>query len=104
MERETKKIYEIIKNIIDLLNQNNAQDWGQYLEKLAQDFREVGTRQEAVRTILNIYKGGMGSFSDLVLHKDYKMLVSENNKLASLKHELYNACLEYCSKFKNEDV
>ena len=49
---------------------------------------------ELVRKILSIY-GGMGSFNDLIIQKDYKMLREENDKLRKLRHELSKACEPY---------
>lgn len=41
--------------------------------------------------ILHLY-GGMGSFSDLVLQQNGKMPIEENDKLKTLKKELYKIC------------
>lgn len=97
MERDSKSIQEIIKKIITLLRANDEQEWAEHLNQLALEYENSDTRTEAVRNVLNIYKGGMGSFTDLVLQRNFKMLVDENNQLAALKHELYNACLDYCA-------
>ena len=96
MERDSESIQVIIKKIIALLRENDKPEWVSHLVKLMQDFSSLDTRMHAVKNILNIYKGGMGSFTDLVLQKDYKMLVDENNQLANMKHSLYTACLSYC--------
>jgi len=41
------------------------------------------------RKIISIYSGA-GSFNDLVLYKDGKICIEENNKLALLRSGLYN--------------
>ncbi len=42
------------------------------------------------RSIMNTFKGGMGSFNDLVLHVDGKPLFNENDRLRALKSQLYD--------------
>lgn len=97
MERDCKSIQDVMKKTIILLLENDEKGWAEFLKKLMTEYVDLNTRDEAVKSILNIYKGGMGSFTDLVLQKNMKMLVEENELLASLKHELYNLCLTYCS-------
>ena len=98
MERNSEFIQEIMKNTIILLQENDESEWAAFLDALMNEYINLETRTEAVKKIINIYKGDMGSFSDLVLQKNLKMLVEENNQLAALKHELYNACLNYCDE------
>ena len=93
-----ESIQEIIGKIIILLEANDEHEWADYLEHLMHEYENSEAKVEAIKNILNIYKGGMGSFTDLVLQKDFKMLVDENNQLAALKHNLYNSCLNYCAK------
>lgn len=100
MERDCESIQAIIKQIIALLCENDEQEWAEYLNRIVHDLGNLDTRMSAIRNLSDIYKGGMGSFTDLVLQKNYKMLVEENNKLADLKHELYNVCLEYHTKYQ----
>ena len=100
MERNDKSIQEIIEKIVTLLQANDEKVWANYLKQLSFEYENLDKREKAIKKILKIYEGGMGSFSDLVLQRNYKMLVNENNQLAILKHELYNACLGYCSNNK----
>lgn len=95
MEGFDEKIKINIQNIINLLRQNNALDWAQVFEKNLHDFNAEQDKKAVARLIINIYKGGIGSFADLILQKDMKMLVEENDQLAVLKHELFNACVNY---------
>ena len=97
MERDSKSIRKIINKIIFLLEASDEQDWVNCFKKILREYDNPANQAKAAKQILNIYKGGMGSFMDLVLQKNFKMLVDENNQLANLKHELYNACLDYCS-------
>ena len=98
MERDNKSIQEIMEQMITLLETNDEQGWANHLKHFILEYKDPKMRIEAVKNILNIYKGGMGSFTDLVLQKNFKMLVDDNNQLAALKHDLYNSCLEYCTK------
>lgn len=49
--------------------------------------------REVRRKILSMY-GGMGSFNDLVFHKDGKPLGKENDELDVLRRELYKQITE----------
>lgn len=96
MERNRKSIQDLMEKTIILLSENDENEWAEFSKKLMAEYVDLNTRGDAVKSILNIYKGGMGSFTDLVSQKNMKMLVEENEWLASLKHELYNLCLSYC--------
>ena len=66
-------------------------------------------RDHAVENILNIYQGGMGSFADLMMCKNYKIpigvsiqkmenydsFVQENDIFNALRTELFDACDAY---------
>ena len=99
-----RNIEHLIERIIFLLKDNDCSDWISIFKELLHGCK---TRQEdeVVKKILSIY-GGMGSFNDLVLQKNYKKSMSEeeyeillegNDKLDKLRHELYNACKFYNS-------
>ena len=53
---------------------------------------DIGARKEVANKFIIIMRGGMGSFLDLVLHKNKKPLIHENNKLDELRHQLYDEC------------
>jgi hypothetical protein len=93
MERFDEKIRINIEKIIRLLRENNVLDWAQVFERFLRDFNTEQDKKVVIRSIVNVYKGGMGSFSDLVLQKNMKMLIEENNQLATLNDELFNDCL-----------
>ena len=84
-------IGEIIK-LLDHGDINYWQDYFKYQKKRLIDQDE--TRKEIVRDILQCFQGGMGSFSDLVLHKNEMALIEENNKLDDLKNNLFKLCTE----------
>lgn len=98
MERDSKSIQEIMKKIIFLLETNDEKEWANHLKYFMFEFSDPKRKIEVVKNILNIYRGGMSSFTDLVLQKECKMLIKENDQLADLKHELYNSCLEFCAR------
>lgn len=62
-------------------------------EKFLDKFSSSENQKDVVKEIIDIYKDGMGSFADLVLQKDMKMLIDKNEQLAKLKHDLFNLCL-----------
>lgn len=96
-----KSIEEIIRNIIILLKDNDEPEWAGLFGKIMFEYKNNEKRTDTIKNIINFYKGGMGSFADLVLQKNMKMLIEENDKLAALKHELYSMCLNYC---KNNNI
>jgi len=95
------KIKLIIENMILLLGDNNEVKWSMVFNEFLNKYTNADTRNVAVQEIINIYRGGMGSFTDLVLHKNAKMLIRENDQLAMLKDKLYETCIEYC---KNNEI
>jgi hypothetical protein len=82
-----------IEDIIELISRYNAR-WSaiftNYLKELNSDIE----LQYFARDILKLYKGGMGSFSDLVLQENGKMPIEENEKLNVYRKELYKICKE----------
>lgn len=86
------KIIEILADIHALLVKTGEKQWSLVIDKLIADRSAEPTNQDVINNILSIYKGGMGSFSDLVLHKDGKMLIEENDQLAQMKKNLYQIC------------
>jgi hypothetical protein len=55
--------------------------------------KRLSSGLKRIRIILNALKGlygGMGSFNDIVLHKNGIPLIQENDELDGLRHMLYN--------------
>lgn len=95
MERNSEQIFHtLVKDLISLLAGNDEANWASFFKQQQHKFFDINTRTSAIENILNCYKGGMGSFSDLVLHKNCEMLIEENDQLAELKNKLYNECLK----------
>ena len=81
---ETK---ETCKAIADLCQNSGSLDWAKTFYYFMDDV-EQGEWSVIKRKILKVY-GGMGSFNDLVLHKDNSPLGKENNELDKLRKKLY---------------
>lgn len=79
----------VLEEIIALLRENGAEDWTRSFEGahalLDQD-------PAAARSDIKSLFGGMGSFNDLVLHRNKQPLIEENRKLAAEKDKLYKLC------------
>lgn len=98
MESSRTNIIGMVERIILLIESQGPQLY----DGPVHFFREV-LKQLHVPYELELYKiaenirlvyGGMGSFSDLVLHKDGKPLQVENDELEKLKNELFNECMK----------
>ncbi len=94
MERSSKKIVDLIKKIIVLLEIGEEDYWIRYFHYILGKIDAEET-VDVIRTLSQVFKGGMGSFSDTVLHKNGVPLIKENNDLYDLKNQLFDACQEY---------
>ena len=109
IEDNSENIDQILKKTILLLEKHNELGWCLILRKLLHQYYDPRFRDEAVRSIINTYKGGMGSFVDLVLQRNYVLprgaplktmknyddFTQENDKFDALTTELYEACVEH---------
>jgi hypothetical protein len=80
---------EIKKTVIDIANvlsSNDEELWAKTFEKLGSELDF--DCESSIQSLKNLY-GGMGSFNDVVLHKDGIPLIRENDKLDDLRHTLY---------------
>lgn len=84
MKNEIKKTVIEITNI---LSSNNESSWAKIFEKLAS---ELDIDCESSIQLLKKLYGGMGSFNDVILHKNGMPLIQENDELDDLRHSLYN--------------
>lgn len=98
MESNSSKIEQVILEIIPLLEYSEEEYWLSYFKHMLQQLKSSSPSYEAIKSLSMIFKGGMGSFSDLVLHKDGVPLIEENNKLDGLKDDLYEFCEEILKK------
>lgn len=82
MKNEIKKtVIEIIK----ILSSNEEDSWEKIFEKLA---IELDIDYESSIYSLKKLYGGMGSFNDIVLHKNGMPLIRENDALDDLRYKL----------------
>lgn len=86
MNNHIKKIKLILIKISILLKEGNYPDWGNSFMKFSED---IETNFETVKNQILILYGGMGSFNDIVLHKNKKPLINENTILDNLRSQLY---------------
>ncbi len=91
MEHPRKKIESLIFQIILLLELGEENYWLKYFKYILTNLDSKNNQKEAVALLDQAFKGGMGSFSDVVLHKNGIPLIEENNKLEILKDELFDA-------------
>ena len=88
------KIAKISDDLIELLKANNEKHWSTVLQNIRNEYIncDLATRKKIASEFIIAMRGGMGSFLDLVLHKDRKPLIDENNRLDVLRHQLYEEC------------
>lgn len=86
------KIIAILNEIIILLELSEEDFWLSYFNNIKHRFLTESDETTICQSILKSFQGGMGSFNDLVLHKDGKPLIEENNKLDELKENLFDYC------------
>jgi hypothetical protein len=84
MKNEIKKT---VIHIVDILSSNDEYEWAKTFEKI--EFRLDSEYESSLNALKGLY-GGMGSFNDIVLHKNGIPLIQENDELDGLRHMLYN--------------
>lgn len=84
MKSEIKKT---VIDIVSILSNNDEHSRAKIFEKLGSELDVDYER--ALEALKGLY-GGMGSFNDIVLHKDGLPLIKENDELDNLRHILYN--------------
>jgi hypothetical protein len=80
-------VREYCVSIRELLIQTEEYNWVKLFNNFIEDIEH--NEENKYRNILKIY-GGMGSFNDLVLYKDGKPCIRENNELSQLRTALYS--------------
>ena len=87
------KIIILLKESIKLLSENNQKRWAEGLTSLMRHYIESDNKQEAASLIKKLY-GGAGTLNDVVLHKNKRPLIEENNQLERVLNELYEECVK----------
>jgi hypothetical protein len=92
--KKKDKIVNLLIPVIQLLARYEK-DWSEVMRGLLDNYVNLtysATKKEAALLIMKSMLGGMGSLSDLILYKDGKMLIEENDQLDDLLDELYVEC------------
>lgn len=84
-----QEIRTTLARMAELLRQAGIADWASSLESIKHEL--VVDERAALVKIISMY-GGMGSLSDLVLYKDGRVLVTENNEFDLLRSKLHALC------------
>ena len=80
------EIKKTLTNIFSVLRSNNENAWAKTFETLGSEL-DVDC-ETSIFALKKLY-GGMGSFNDIVLHKNGLPLRKENEELEDLSHRLY---------------
>lgn len=81
-----KEIKDIMSDIIEILSKNNEECWAEVFNR---HLIQIENDDEEGRYNVKKLYGGMGSFNDVVLHKDGLPVKDENEKLDALRKKLY---------------
>jgi hypothetical protein len=94
MKDTNDNLVGVLLKVIKLLEKHQL-DWAEVMKGLLNNYVNLaysGTKKEGAELIMESMLGGMGSLSDLVLYKDGKPLIEENEQLDALLDELYDEC------------
>jgi len=86
---ELMDINFLLARMVELLRFGGIDAWADSLERSRKKLTKNIELEK--NTILSMF-GGMGSLSDLVLYRDGKPLVKENNEFDELRKKLYAIC------------
>ncbi|WP_336707327.1 MULTISPECIES: DUF6966 domain-containing protein [unclassified Cedecea] len=84
---KTTLVVEKMERMATLLELGGYAEWSVSIFKLAKKY--VIDPDSTKHTFRNFY-GGMGSLNDLVLYRNGKILISENNELDQIRSDLFN--------------
>jgi len=84
---KTNLIIDKMQRMATLLELGGYPEWSSSIFKLAKKYEL--DRDDTKYIFLNFYSG-MGSLSDLVLYRNGKVLMSENDELDQLRRDLFN--------------
>ncbi|MDU4842434.1 MAG: hypothetical protein E6X49_15000 [Leclercia adecarboxylata] len=83
----TTLIVDKMQRMATLLELGGYAEWSASIFKLAKKYELDPDNTKHI--FLNFY-GGMGSLNDLVLYRNGKVLMDENDELAQLRRDLFN--------------
>jgi uncharacterized protein DUF6966 len=82
------KVKRVLDKVILLLEQTEELNWLKSFVYFRSSCSKENDLKNLANEIRRVY-AGMGSFSDLVLYRDGKMLINETSQLDSLRRELF---------------
>ncbi|MCS5709796.1 hypothetical protein CC99x_012890 [Candidatus Berkiella cookevillensis] len=98
MEPKSTQSQEMIHLVTEVMNtiecgyRGKENSWYKFFGTILERLNKPHSVDKIARDIISVY-GGMGTFNDLVLHKNQiTMLQEENDKLEQLRHDLYILC------------
>lgn len=98
MESKSTQSQEMINLIMDIMstieigNTGKEDRWYKYFSNFLEKLNRPHSLKVVAKELMSIY-GGMGSFGDLVLHKNpITPLIEENDRLEELRHDLFILC------------
>lgn len=97
-----KEIQDLLIKLSEILKRNDEIEWSNFLINLYKEsffYEGKNYDHSFIIKIMNLY-GGMGSFNDIILEKNGKPLIKENDEFHKLKQELYEKCIEMRTKTK----
>jgi hypothetical protein len=86
------QLRSVFDELIQLLSSVGETNWHRALLSLKDRYDTAINRQEQIEVlsdILHLYSG-MGSFSDLILYENGKLLLSQTRQLDDLRRQLFN--------------
>lgn len=89
-----EKIVSLLIQVIRLLEEYEN-NWAKVMRDLLHNYVHLThseNKKEAAELIRKSMLGGMGSLSDVVLHKDGIPPIEENDRLDTLLDDLYDEC------------
>lgn len=100
---QSEEMIHLVTEIMDIIEcgyRGKENSWYKFFDTILGRLNKPHFVDKIARDIISVY-GGMGSFSDLVLHKNKStMLQEENDKLKQLRHDLYILC----KKISDENI
>ena len=96
------EIIIILSKLITLLEKTEEYDWAIFFTNIKKEITNCSDKKQIARRILAVYKGGMSSFVDLILQKDMKILIEEDDDLIKYRRDLFKICRKIIvSRLKN---
>jgi hypothetical protein len=85
---------KILNEMIEFFVSQGQQGWASFLNHLVNQFNSIEDKRDAASLVMRNLFGGMGSLNDLVMQKEGKILIKENDKLDLLRNRLYKKGVE----------